>query len=312
MKVHASVFIHDMNTTSAYIPTSYPDEGFKATGTALHPHTSVTDLDSDTFEEYSALPAPDSSSLAKGLFGSPSLVDLDGDGSVDVAYIGDSLGYMFKTLFNEFTPTSPTRCLFASPDSTDEAKHLWYKPAVFFSQAGEVLVYYGSGSPHNIYSTDQGGLYVKRDAAPFACVTSQSAPCAATSTLFNTDGFYKFTGVGEKLVGNPIAVFGRLFFTTHTPGSDPCVLGSSRIYGLNVETCGGGIPDVTTDSYAQDSTQLYTEVDGLISAPVFANGRVYAMNIDADGLDADSMIDDLQVVPNDMADFFFSGFRHVF
>jgi hypothetical protein len=113
-------------------------------------------------------------------------------------------------------------------------------------------------------------------------------------------------------VGDPIAAFGRLFFTTHTPGTDPCLLGSSRIYGLDVSTCGGGIPDVSTDSYTQDSTQLYTQVDGLISQPVFANGQIYALNIDASGLDSNSMIDDLQVTPTNMANYFYTNFRHVY
>jgi len=310
-KVHASVFIHDIDSVSARIPTTYDTAGYRASGTASHPAAEVTDTDSDGFEEYGTL---SSGALAKGLFGSPSMVDFDGDASVDAAYIGDSMGYIFKVLFNEDSPGSPTRCVFASPDSADVVKHLWYKPAVFFSLAGEVLVYYGSGSPHNVYSTDNGGLYVKSDTTPLGCTAATAAPCASTSTLFNSSGFYAFTGTGEKLVGDPIAAFGRLFFTTHIPGSDPCILGSSRLYGLNVETCGGGIVDVTTDSYDQDATGLYTEVEGLISAPVFANGRVYALNLDADGLDTDSMIDDLQVVPNDFTGGFymFNGFRSVF
>ncbi len=293
LRAHASVFIHDMDSTTARVPTTYNSQGYSVP----HPHSSVTDGDSDGFKEYGVV----SGVLEKGLFGSPALVDFDGDQSIDAAYIGDSLGYMFKVLFDEDTPASPTRCLFASPDTGDVVKHLWYKPAVFFNFAGEVLVYYASGSPHNVYSTDAGGLYVKRDSTPFGCTASNAAPCASTSSLFNASGFMAFSGTGEKIVGDPIAAFGRLYFTTHVPGSDPCVLGTSRVYGLNVETCGGGIPDVTTDSYTQDSTGLYTEVNGLISAPVFANGRVYALNIDSGGLDADSMIDDLQVLPSGMA-----------
>jgi Tfp pilus tip-associated adhesin PilY1 len=310
-RVHASVFIHDMDSTTGRIPITYNPAGYKATGTTNHPSSTISDSDSDGYEEYGLLATGE---LAKGLFGSPTMVDFDGDAGVDAAYIGDSMGYIYKILFNEATPGSPTRCLFASPDAADDVKHLWFKPAVFFSLAGEVLVYYASGSPHEIYSTDSGGLYVKRDSTPFGCTASIAAPCASTSTLFNSSGFYEFTGTGEKMVGDPITAFGRLYFTTHSPGSDPCVLGTSRLYGLNVETCGGGIPDVTTDSYSQDSSGLYTEVDGLISAPVFANGRIYALNIDADGLDADSMIDDLQIVPDDFTGgfFMFNGFRSVY
>lgn len=311
-RVHASVFIHDIDTTGARTPTDYDTQGYRIPKTTSHPSANVTDSDSDGYEEYGV----SGTSLIKGLFGTPTLVDYDGDASVDAAYIGDSLGYLFKVSFSPGTPTAPDRCLFASPDfANDNARHIWYRPSVFFSQGGGVLVYYGSGSPHNIYSTDQGGLYVRADGNPFGCTASTPAPCAASSSLFdNATGFMQFPEVGEKLVGDPIAAFGRLFFTTHAPGSDPCVLGNSYIYGLNVETCGGGIPDVASDGHDQDSTGMKTEVEGLISAPVFANGRIYALNIDSGGLDTDSMIDDLQVVPANFTSgqFTFSSFRHVF
>ncbi|MEE2829661.1 MAG: hypothetical protein VX498_10785, partial [Myxococcota bacterium] len=308
-RVHASVFIHDVNTEQSQVPTEYNTSGYSPTGSASHPSAFVTNADTDPLEEYGPL---DSTTLAQGLFGSPAMVDVDGDHSVDAAYIGDSLGYLFKVRFNETTPGTPTTCLFASPDPGDMSKKLFYRPAVFFSPAGELLVYYGSGSPFDIYDTDQGGLYVKVDSTPYGCTVSSAAPCAADSTLFNSSGFMGFDGIGEKIVGDPIAAFGRLFFSTHTPGSDPCVLGTSRIYGLDVETCGGGIPDVTTDSYSQQGEQLYTQVDGLISQPVFANGRIYALNIDAGGLDDQSLIDDLQVTPTNMTNYFYTNFRHVY
>ena len=308
--VHASVFIHDVDTTSNQVPTVYASYGYSSTGASSHPATEVSNLDgSDSFQEYGM---DSSGEMTLGLFGSPSMVDIDGDNSVDVAYMGDSLGYIFKVSFNSLTPGVPKTCLFASPDSTDESKKLYYRPAAFFSPAGELLVYYGSGSPYDIYDTETGGLYVKADPAPYDCQPAAAAPCASVSTLFNSSGFMAFTGTGEKIVGDPIAAFGRLFFTTHTPNSNPCLLGTSRIYGLDVETCGGGIPDVTTDSYSQDSSQLYTQVDGLISQPVFANGRIYALNIDSSGLDSDSMIDDLQVTPTNMANYVYTSFRHVY
>jgi Tfp pilus tip-associated adhesin PilY1 len=312
-RVHASVYMHDINPVKNQIPTEYPLAGFKATGAVSHPHPSVSNVDSDVYDEYGVVTGSSATpELALGLFGSPSMVDIDGDNSVDVGYIGDSLGYLFKVRFNEQTPTAATTCLFASPSPSDQSKKLFYRPAVFFSPAGELLVYYGSGSPFDIYSTETGGLYVKVDGDPYGCSLAAAAPCAASSTLFDSSGFWLFDGVGEKLVGDPIAAFGRLFFTTHTPGTDPCLLGSSRIYGLDVSTCGGGIPDVSTDSYTQDSTQLYTQVDGLISQPVFANGQIYALNIDASGLDSNSMIDDLQVTPTNMANYFYTNFRHVY
>jgi Tfp pilus tip-associated adhesin PilY1 len=293
---HAAVYIHDMVSDTSLTPTDYPEQGFSID------HPALASLDTDSFDEY--LPPE------HGLFGTPAVVDFDGDGSADAAYVGDSMGYMFKVLFNQNTPLTPTRCLFSAPDATDEVKHLYYEPAVFFSQAGEALVYYGSGSPFNIYDAIEGGIYVKKDPTPFACSLATAAPCATSSTLFNSSGFMAFTGVGEKLVGAPTVMFGRMFFSTHVPGSNPCVLGNSRLYGLNVETCGGGIFDDPADSYTVTSN-LYTEMPGLISQPVFANGQVYALNLDG-SLDANDIIDDFQVTPNNATDFVYSSWRHVF
>ncbi|HCP47872.1 MAG TPA: hypothetical protein DIU15_17670 [Deltaproteobacteria bacterium] len=294
---HAAIYIHDMDSTTSRTPTDYPQQGFAVA------HPALSNQDSDSFEEY--VPPE------YGLFGEPALTDLDGDGSVDVAFIGDSMGYVFKVKFRETNPGSPQFCTFATPDTNDDSKHMYYKPATFFSQAGELLVYYASGSPFTIYDTSNGGLYVRKDPEPFGCEPSVAAPCAATASLFNSNGFYRFTGVGEKLVGNPTVVFGRLFFATHIPGSDPCVLGDSRIYGLDVETCGGGIFDVTTDSYTV-TDNLYTETSGLISEPVFSNGQMYALNIQGSGINQNSVIDNFQVTPNNVADFVYSSWRHVY
>jgi len=101
-----------------------------------------------------------------------------------------------------------------------------------------------------------------------------------------------------------------MFFATHIPGPDPCVLGNSRIYCLNVETCGGGIFDVTTDSYTV-TDNLYTEMDGLVSEPVFANGQMYALNIDGGAVNQSDLAN-IQVTPTSIADFVFSSWRHIY
>ena len=293
----AGVYIHDMDSDVSESPTDYNVAGFVIDS----PETS---FDSDPFDEYQP---PD-----EGMFGSPALVDLDSDGGVDVGFFGDSNGRMYKVLFNPDNADSPSRCLFNTPESGDAARHMYYRPAVFFGQAGELLVYYGSGSPFNIYSAINGGLYVRADPEPYGCTASVAAPCAADSSLFDSAGFYGFTGgSGEKLVGHPQVVFGRMFFSTHIPGDDPCTNGTSRLYGLNVATCGGGIFDIASDSHDVTSN-LYTEVDGLISQPVFANNRLYALNIDGSGISDSSIIDTFQVTPDSFSRFTQSSFRHVF
>ncbi len=293
----SAFYIHDMDSDTSESPTDYPVGGYAQANPTL------SNQDSDSFVEY--VPPEE------GMFGSPALADIDGDGGVDVGYIGDSTGYVFKILFTPDAPDQPQRCVFSSPASGDAAAHVYYRPAVFFGSGGELLVYYGSGSPFNIYSADNGGLYVRADPEPYDCAASTAAPCADSSALFTSDGFYAFAGgTGEKLVGNPIARFGRLFFATHIPGDDPCVLGDSRLYALNVNTCGGGFFDVATDSYDVESN-LYTEVDGLISQPVFANNRLYALNVDGSGIDSDDMID-VQATPSAFPKFTYGSWRHVF
>lgn len=293
----AGFYIHDMDSDTSESPTDYPVGGYALDNPTL------SNQDSDSVKEF--VPPEE------GMFGSPAMADIDGDGGVDVAYIGDSTGYVHKVLFDPDDPDSPTRCTFATPNAADASKHVYYRPAVFFGSGGDLLVYYGSGSPFNIYDTDNGGLYVRADPQPFGCTSSTAAPCADDSALFTSEGFYAFSGgTGEKLVGNPIARFGRLFFATHIPGSDACVLGDSRLYALNVNTCGGGFFDVASDSYDVESN-LYTETDGLISQPVFANNRLYALNVDGSGIDSSDMID-VQAAPGSFPKFTYGSWRHVF
>ncbi|MCO4770340.1 MAG: hypothetical protein KDA24_09950 [Deltaproteobacteria bacterium] len=306
--VHAGVYIGDIDSDTTQSPTDYQTQGFSLT----HPGAGVTDTDSDGFEEYPA--------TEEGLFGSPAGADLDGDGSIDVAYIGDSMGYMFKVAFNQVTPNLPQTCLFSQPNAGDAARHIYYEPALFYGAAGELLVYWGTGSPFNIYSTDAGGIYAKVDPDPYNCTNNNgttpqglAAPCAASSALFDSSGFYQLGSggaIGEKIVGKPQVRSGRMFFATHIPGSDPCTLGVSRLYGMQVETCSGGLFDDTSDSYTVTSN-LYTEVPGLVSEPTFANGRLYALQIDGNPIDANSPIS-VAVTPSNFTDYIYVSHRHVF
>jgi Tfp pilus tip-associated adhesin PilY1 len=293
----AAIYIQDLDGTTNLPPTVYNTGGFNVV------HPGISNQDSDSMEEY--IPPE------YGMFGTPAIADLDGDASVDVAYIGDSLGYVVKVLFNELAPNSPTRCVFGTPAPSDQAKHIYYPPSLFYTELGDLNVYYGSGSPYNIYDGVTGGLYALKDPTPYGCTAGVPAACATNSSLFSGSSFYQFSGVGEKMVGAPTTRFGRMFFATHIPGSDLCTLGSSRLYGLAVETCEGGLFDDTSDSYTVVNN-LYTEVTGLISEPVFANGQLYALNIDSGGMDANSIIDNFNVTPDNFVSHIYMTFRHVF
>lgn len=302
--VESAIYIHDMvsDTSPSSVPTVYPAHGFAIT----NPATDVGNLDSDSEEEYA--------SNLTGAFGSVSLIDVDSDGSVDAGYVGDSEGHVFKILLDPADPDSPDTCVFAEPSSSDDSRDIYYSPTAFYSQMGELNLMYGSGSPYDLYEGQTGGVYLRKDPEPYGCVMSEAADCAVSTSggLFDNQGFYRYAGgTGEKTVGAVIVRFGRAFFATHIPASNLCSMGDSRLYGINVETCGGGLFDDTGDTHSVASN-LYTETPGLISEPTFANGQVYALNVDEDGIDADSVIDDFNVTPDNFSEHVYMSFRHVF
>lgn len=302
-RAHAAIYIHDMDTTATRVPTDYSKGGYAAP----IPTSLGTDTDSDGYREYPT--------TTEGLFGSPALADLDGDGSVDVGYVGDSEGYVYKILFQPGAPSTPSICRFSAPDLDDDAKHVFYRPSVFYSQGGDLLVYYASGSPFNVYDEGTGGLYVKLDPSPFQCNAGVAAPCASATTDVNGNGFRIFDGAGEKTVGEAVVASSRIFFTTHVPNAtDACDIGTSRLYGLGVNTCEGGLPTIT-GAPEQPVDNEYFEVAGVASAPVFANGRLYSVAVDGAGLDADSVLDQLQVTPDSatgQTNFTSVSWRHIF
>jgi type IV pilus assembly protein PilY1 len=70
---------------------------------------------------------------------------------------------------------------------------------------------------------------------------------------------------GERSVTNSLVAYGKLFFNTLIPGTDPCTIGGGRTYSLDVLT---GLPlDEYGLSQSGASTGFMSEV-GLLSSPV--------------------------------------------
>ena len=52
-------------------------------------------------------------------------------------------------------------------------------------------------------------------------------------------------------------------------------------------------------------------MEGLVSEPVFANGQMYALNLDGGAVNQAALAN-IQVTPTSIADFVFSSWRHIY
>jgi type IV pilus assembly protein PilY1 len=235
-------------------------------------------------------PATDSS-LANGL-SIPALV-AGIDGAVRYAYAGDLQGNLWRF---DFTGAAPwTRALDAVPtplfiakDANDVRQPITVQPKVVFAPGGGYVVLFGTGKfvensdtapgsfkPQSFYAildtTRDGDRVTGRDQLA-ARVAAKSA-FTDTVTISGADFTYNageadkrgwyldFTDAaktGERDVTNPLVIYGRVFFNTLIPGSDPCGTGGGRSYELDVLT---GLP-------VNGTTTGTLSTVGLLSSPV--------------------------------------------
>ncbi len=269
----AALYLHDLDPFPSRVPTAYPWEGVPFD----HPDLAAGP---DGFDIYGADDL--------GGIGGLSLADLDGDGGTDVGWFGDSTGRLFKVLFDPHRPDQPTVCSFGSAATTDGVRAIENRPAVSRTKDGELLVAWGSGTSLSFSKDVQGGLYVLSDPDPFGCSAGVPPSCAGQGAL-DEQGHLAFTGRGEHLSGEPIVVAGKVWFTTRLPDLEHCHQGRARLYSLDMDSCEGGWSEpASEDRVVVDS--LYTEVEGVLSRPLFANDRVYVLAVDAGGADPADLI----------------------
>jgi type IV pilus assembly protein PilY1 len=222
-------------------------------------------------------------SLQNGL--SPPALVVDSDGAVRYAYAGDLQGNLWRLDFSGGKPWSnalgsaPYKPLFIAKDSSTNTRRqpITTQPRVVFGPGGYVVLF-GTGKfvedidaapgnfkPQSFYAVldtlrDEDKLN-DRSKLVRRFATKQNA--TDTTLTITGDEFTYGTAVGtyqgwyldflnaettgERSVTNPLAVYGRIFFNTLIPGSDPCAVGSGRSYSLDAlsglpiagETTGG-------------------------------------------------------------------------
>jgi Tfp pilus tip-associated adhesin PilY1 len=195
----------------------------------------------------------------------PTAYDSDQDGFINYVYFGDYNGTLWKvnvsstniadwTLYDFFEDTKPKQ------------RPIFYPPTVAKNDAGDTLVFYGTGDEFNLTSSQVNYFYE---------ITDQGTTGKNTWTR-NLDP-------GEKVLDSPAVANWVVYFTTwaYTGAGEYCGAGEGRLWGLKMSKVGApGASEglVTLDPVTGQWTapQNYISLGaGIPSSPVVTNGMIY-------------------------------------
>lgn len=196
----------------------------------------------------------DNATMDFDLAAGPTVVDYDGDGFLDTAYVGDLGGNIWR--FKFCLARDGTSCgisswsgsrLFANSSTTDGNKAIYTIPSVTFDQNYDLWVYVGTGNKTDPSGTGSAGRIL-------AVKDSDRSTTYTSSTLTGNNGwYYNLTGTGEKILSEAVVYDKKVYFTSYIPASSSAscgVAGTAKIYILDYltgsvlysATIGTGIP----------------------------------------------------------------------
>lgn len=200
-------------------------------------------------------------------------VDVDSDGDVDTMYFPVTTAYrprdeggsgslvpvvpgsswMYKAIVDETNPDDLRWCEFYDPlNGTNGTNGVGSRPEVYYAattawlEDGNLGIYWGTGTPFDRDSSSTGYFFAMYDENPTSC-TSKAEPISCDGA----EGYYTLDA-GEGLTADPIVYAGVVYFTTYTPNTDRCELGTGRVYGLRFDDCSPGL-DTNGDGQADSS-----------------------------------------------------------
>jgi len=233
----------------------------------------------------------DNSDLAYAMPGTPTMIDSDNDGFIDVAYIGDLGGnlWRFKFCFNADGSSCSTSSwtgsrLFAREGGIGP---VYDAPTATRDASGNIWLYWGTGDKAEPIVVGGGTdrFFGVKDRTLSGTVHVSNLENVTSSTYSDDSskkGWYiNLGGAGEKVLSDPSIFGGRVYFTTYTPASgasDPCSqAGTAKLYSVNYVssagsltggsrsmTLGVGIPTapvLSTNPYSS-TPDLYVTVSG--------------------------------------------------
>jgi type IV pilus assembly protein PilY1 len=196
----------------------------------------------------------------------PTAYDADQDGFVNYIYFGDIQGTLWKVNVSSSNIADWTLYDFWK-DEPSKQLPIFYAPAVAKNDAGEILIFFGTGDELNL--TDSNKFY------SFYEITDQGATGKQTWTR-NLDP-------GEKVLGSPSVANWVVYFTTwtYTGGGESCGAGEGRLYGLKISKVGApgaseGLVTLDPATGKWTAPQSYISLGaGIPSAPLVTNGMIY-------------------------------------
>lgn len=211
----------------------------------------------------------------------PAIVDVDNDGFIDTAYIGDLGSNMWR--FKFCRATDGTSCgtsswaggRFFEANSSSGNRPIFTSATITKDGANNIWVYWGTGDKIDPTSPSAQEKFFALKDTDFTSTRTISDMQNITSEGSTYDGtkygyYLNFTGQGEKMLAEPTVFGGVTYFTTYTPphGSDPCAQGGeAKLYGINYTT-GAGALNIIGAGPSTTLPRSMTIGTGIPSAPV--------------------------------------------
>jgi len=180
-----------------------------------------------------------------GIPASPTVVDVDNDGFVDTAYVGDLGGNMWRFKFcaeqdGTSCNTSHWSGGFLFKASSGVIRPI-YTTAAVARASGSIWVYWGTGDkvdPTSPSAQERFYALSDNDRTTIYTISDLTNLGANQSYDGSKAGWYlTLSGSGEKMLANPAVFGGVVLFTTFTPssGGDLCAQGGTgKLYALAI------------------------------------------------------------------------------
>jgi len=223
----------------------------------------------------------DNSDLDKPMPAPPAIVDSDNDGFIDLAYIGDIGGNMWRMKFckasdaDSCTTSNWTGARFFEAKASSGIRPIYTLAAVSKDREGNFWVYWGTGDKTDPTAANaQEKIFAVKDTDFTSTRTGDDVQNISSEGGTFTDaskyGYYiNLSGSGEKMLSDVTVFGGVLYVATFTPeqSNNPCLQGgTAKLYGLDATSGAGAlaIPGVTEKPR---SMEIGT---GISSAPVIS------------------------------------------
>ncbi len=207
-----------------------------------------------------------------------SVVDLNFDGTTDLAYIADLTGTVYRIAFNgTANPGSWSVSELFSGDQPITAK-----PVAAFAENGTINIYFGTGvyiDEPDILTLDLMSFYCiydRHDESENPLLINQSD---GDQEIGTADGWYidLTAKKGERVVKEAAVAAGLVFFTSFAPNSEPCRSGGESFF-YRIIYDDGTVPETDDDWNGRVQTKF--RGGGIASKPVLdiVNGTVIVQN----------------------------------